>query len=106
MKCVTDFGTYDVDIFVSRYCDNGNLALQLISPTEGPFATLTVNLGKLEKGYAYVDTNNCPWAETFIREHKLGEPMGATKASGYCVYPLYVFDMDKLDNLNREREGR
>ena len=108
MICRTDFGTYDVDIFVSRYCDNGNLAIQLISPTEGPFATITVNLsaGQLPEDCAFVDTNNCPWAPDFIAEHGLGRCTCMIGASGYCTYPMYEFDVDKLDNLNREREGR
>lgn len=96
MKCVTDFGTYDVNVCTSSYANNGNLAVLLDSPTEGPFATITVNLGKLPKGFAYVDTNNCPWAETFIKENKLGTFAGATRQSGYCIYPLYKFDLTKL----------
>lgn len=104
MKCRTDFGTYDVEIFVSQYCANDNLVVQLISP-EGPFATLTVNLGKLDRGYAYIDTNNCPWAEEFIAENGLGEPTGLTRQSGFCEYPLYVFDMNKLEEANNERSN-
>lgn len=97
MKCVTDFGIYDVEIEVASYRNNSNLAILLNSPTEGPFATLTVNLGELEEGYAFVDMNNCPWAETFIRENELGEFTGTSRLSGYCVYPLYKFDMSKLE---------
>lgn len=97
MKCVTDFGTYDVNTRRTSYCNNGGLAIVLDSPTEGPFATLTVNLeSKLPANYAFVDTNNCPWAEQFIREHKLGKPTGMVGYSGYCTYPLYEFDMSKL----------
>lgn len=99
MKCVTDFGTYDVNIHKTLYRDNGNLAIVLDSPTEGPFATLTVNLvnyGKLPEGYAFLDTNNCPWAERFVKLNELGEDTGLSGASGYCTYPLYKFDMQKL----------
>ena len=39
MKCVTDFGTYDVNMHKTSYRNNGNLAIVLDSPTEGPFAT-------------------------------------------------------------------
>lgn len=98
MKCVTDFGVYDVTVSTSTYSNNGNLAILLTSPTEGPFATLSVNLHKLPEGYAYVDTNNCPWAEEFINEYKLGEPTGGSARSGYCIYPLYKFDLSKLQD--------
>ena len=98
MRCITDFGTYEVNISRSTYRNNGNLAIILDSPTEGPFATLTVNLDgpKLSKNYAFVDTNNCPWAEAFIKEHGLGKPTGTVGYSGYCQYPLYEFDLSKL----------
>ena len=98
MKCVTDFGTYDVNMHKTSYRNNGNLAIVLDSPTEGPFATLTVNLDgpKLPTNYAYVDTNNCPWAEQFIKHRNLGKPTGMVGYSGYCTYPLYEFDMSKL----------
>ena len=100
MKCVTGFGTYDVNIHKTSYCNNGALAITLDSPTEGQFATLTVNLGEfaegLTEGLAFVDTNNCPWAEAFIEEHGLGKFTGYFGRSGYCRYPLYEFDLSKL----------
>ena len=89
----TFFGEYDVTIQKKNYRDNGNLALQLWEPEEGPFATLTVNLGKkLPANQAFVDTNNCPWGEEFIEENGLGKDTGKFGFSGYCVYPLYEFD--------------
>lgn len=98
MRCVTDFGTYDVNIHKTAYRNNGALAIVLDSPTEGPFATLTVNLDgpKPPANYAFVDTNNCPWAEAFIKANKLGKPIGMVGYSGYCQYPLYEFDLSKL----------
>jgi putative membrane protein len=51
---------------------------------------------KEEIDKAFVDTNNCPWAEKFISDNKLGKPTGIKAASGYCVYPQYRFDMEKL----------
>ena len=44
-----------------------------------------------------VDINTCPWAEEFIKTNKLGIPCGVTITSGYCEYPLYIFDLDKLE---------
>ena len=39
----------------------------------------------------YVDTNNMPSAEKFIRENNLGEFTGEVEYSGFCEYPLYKF---------------
>jgi hypothetical protein len=84
--------TYEVDIFSTTYRNNGNYAVILQEKDGLPFATLTVNLyHKLPDGFAYVDTNNCPFAEEFIKENGLGEFTGQRSRSGYCEYPLYKF---------------
>ena len=89
MKARTYFGTYDVEMTKSSYSNNGNLALQLWEE-DGPFATLSVNLSKLNNEHlVYLDTNNCPWAEDFVKENNLGYPMAAEAISGFCSYPLY-----------------
>lgn len=87
------------DVYASRatYRDNDNLAVCLNEADGMPYATLTVNLGiKLPQNLAFVDTNNCPWAERFLRETGIATPMGQTASSGWCTYPLYKFDMSKL----------
>ena len=93
MKCITAYGTYNVSVEKITYKNNGNLAVQLIDEEDGcPFAMLTVNLGKkLPEGHAYLDTNNCPWAEVFVTENNLAESTGTVGFSGYCMYPLYKF---------------
>ena len=61
---------------------------------------MTVNLGDTTPNYcAYVDTNNLPDAETFIADNELGTFTGFVKRSGYCEYPLYMFNPDKLREL-------
>ena len=97
-KVETEFGTYDVSIETSKYVYGDNLAIYLITEDGEPFATLTTNLAEwtLPNDKAFVDTNNCPWAEKFISDNKLGRPTGMTGTSGCCTYPLYRFDMDKL----------
>lgn len=97
MEIRTPYGTYsDIEMEKTEYRNNGNLAIQLYSEKEGPFATLTVNLNeKLPKGYAYVDTNNCPWAREFIAENHLGVFTGEYGFSGFCSYPLYRFTEKK-----------
>lgn len=96
-KVETWFGTYDVFCTTEKYQRPNNLAIQLWEPEEGPFATLTVNLGrKLPENQAFVDTNNCPWAEQFIAQNELGVPVGDFGFSGYCAYPLYEFNLERM----------
>lgn len=97
-KVETGFGTYNVTIKTGKYLCGDNLSIELITDFAEPFATLTVNLAEwtLPNDKAFVDTNNCPWAEKFIADNKLGKPTGIKGASGYCVYPQYRFDMEKL----------
>lgn len=97
MTLTTDYGTYDVRIKRSTYHKPKNLAI-ILDCDEGPFATLTVNLEGAcpPKDCAFVDTNNCPWAEGFIAAYELGKFLGAYGYSGFCQYPLYQFDLDKI----------
>ena len=97
-KVETEFGTYNVSIETSTYYHGGNLAISLITEDGERLAMLTTNLAEwaLPKDKSFVDTNNCPWAEKFISDNKLGRPTGMTGTSGYCTYPLYRFDMEKL----------
>ena len=100
MKVKSYNETYEVNVYRSAYINNNSLAIVLRETNDMPFATLTVNLAeRLPKGYAYVDTNNCPFAEKFIAEYELGKPTGAYGYSGYCRYPLYVFDLGKIPEV-------
>lgn len=40
-----------------------------------------------------------PEMEKFIKDNDLGEFTGLTLRSGFCEYPLYVFNVDKLREL-------
>lgn len=96
---ITSYGeTHEVNVFSSHYTANNNYAVVIRTTIGEPYAVLTVNLDEvLPAGYAFVDTNNCPWAEEFITKYQLGEPVGRAKQSGFCVYPLYRFNTDKIE---------
>lgn len=102
MYKVNSFGKeYDVTVNIMEYIDGG-LALTMDYMDEDchclmPFATLTTNLGRQNYGYAYVDVNNCPWAEESIGKYGLGKFVGETCNSGFCVYPLYEFNLGKIE---------
>ena len=103
----TFYGSTDVTIETANYANNGNLAIQLWCE-DGPFATLTVNLDKKCKpNCAFVDTNNCPWAEDFLQENGIvkPDPRDIYGMSGYCTYPLYEFAPEyRLISLNKISE--
>lgn len=88
-----------VNIIITQYSDNGNLAVCLEDEYGSPYATLTVNLEFLPYGYAAIDVNNCPEAIEFIESNHLGVNTGRKIKSGYCEYPVYQFFMDTLEKL-------
>lgn len=101
----TNYGNYRVRVVCRRYC-TGTLAILLESYNGEPIATLTTNLDNgvcaaNGEEYAYVDTNNNPTAEEFIKENKLGTPTLIQSPSGYCVYPLYKFDLNRLREISK-----
>jgi len=50
---------------------------------------------------AYMDLNNCPHADTFIKLG-LAKDTGLNKQSGMCLYPLWQFKEDFLRSLGEE----
>lgn len=84
-----------------RNYSNNNTALELVCEDGIPLAVITVNLGDLlKKNMAYIDTNNCSWAEDFLVDNDFGLPTGEYKASGFCIYPLYQLDLEKIGKYN------
>ena len=89
---------------VTNYRNNDRLAIVLtvdhVEPADEDcipgetFAILTVNLpdAHCPEGHAYLDTNNCPWAVSFVEENGLGEFTGEHAVSGFCTYPLFKID--------------
>ena len=91
-------GEYEVEALRAKYSNNDNLAIILRCENGEPFSTLTVNLNqKLSPNEAFVDINNNPTAVEFIEENGLGEATGRVGFSGYCAYPLYKFDLTKIE---------
>lgn len=92
---------YPMTFNLDHYAANENLYVGLVTNTEGyyePWSDLTVNLGiKCAENCAFIDTNNngndiIDWLEA----HGLGTATGRYKASGFCVYPEFKFNMEKL----------
>ena len=83
-------------LFVSEYTVNNNLYVGL-QDEEGGLWDLTVNIGNLDnKSEAYIDVNNFPDATDIILQYKLGKVEPYIKQSGFCYYPLCIFDLEKI----------
>ena len=97
------YGTdYEVTPVVTSYAMGGT-AILLVCEDGEPFGSLTVNLGyRLPDGWAFIDTNNLRDAEKFIADNNLGTPTGIEVESGFCSYPQYRLNMERLNALSKE----
>lgn len=85
---------YNLQLFVTSYCHNGNMAIIAYSNDE-PYVDLTVNFDEtLPVQEAYVNVNGMPNIVQIIEEFATAK--GITKRSGYVEYPLYRFDLSKM----------
>ena len=92
---------YNIKKMNIRSYSNNNTALELVCEDGIPLAVITVNLGDLlKRNMAYIDTNNCPWAENFLVDNDFGLPTGEYKVSGFCIYPLYQLDLERISKYN------
>lgn len=93
MKTYKVNGT-EVIIEVSRYSNNNSLAICVSTVKGEPYAVLSVNIDEsdyIEPNQCFIDTNNCSWAETFLKENNIGKKTDKIGESGFCEYPLYDF---------------
>lgn len=83
-----------------------NISLSFTHTEDGnemPFANFTLNFGEFigVKNCAYVDTNNC-WFADEILQTGIAEDTGLTKLSGMCIYPLWSFKEEFLNAVDNE----
>lgn len=117
MKTINIEG-YDVSLHVNTYVSNKTvMALTATDVKTGePFACLSVNLGddigngsRMQYGSTFLDTNNCPGVCKALEDAGIAQPYmrfgsPVTKPSGFCEYPLYEFDMNKLSEYVPQSE--
>jgi len=86
---------------LDSYVDNGNLYVGFVTHEEGypePWSDLTVNLGiKCKANCAFIDINNngneiIEW----LYSNNIGHLTGRMETSGYCAYPEFEFNMERL----------
>jgi len=104
LELVNRFGKpIQVGLEISQYVNNGCIYIGLVIFEDGhpePYANLTVNLREGAPDFCgYIDTNNMPQLENFLVKHDLGYFTGLTQKSGFCTYPLYAFNVERLRKL-------
>lgn len=111
-------GETQVTFDIQQYMNNRAMFIGLMCNEDGyeePFGDVTVNLSVAAPNYCgYLNVNDMPDIEKFITDNDIGEFTGFTQRSGFCEYPLYLFNVDKLrelcpdgmDNLHYEMENR
>lgn len=86
---------------------NGGLEIELYCNGDPDFpdyiecwTVLTVWLRPTSGNRAYVDTNNNGESiRNWIEKNRLGKPTGRLECSGFCVYPEYEFDLERLKSF-------
>ncbi len=95
-------GETQVTFDIQQYT-NGAIFIGLMCNEDGyeePFGNVTVNFPVATPNYCgYLNVNNMPDIEKFITDNDIGEFTGFTQRSGFCEYPLYLFNVDKLREL-------
>ncbi len=69
----------------------------------GAYPILTKSFGEIIaiKNAAYIDTNNCDFADQLL-EQGIAIKTPFTKSSGFCTYPLWIFNEDVLKEIGGE----
>jgi hypothetical protein len=92
-----------MEFFRTKYNYSKTLAVIAKDDDGSPYGTATVYLeGQSEglpKDEAFVDTNNWPSVIDDLEKAGLATETEKSGASGYCVYPVMKFNLDKIKEL-------
>lgn len=92
---------YNVCFYLDKYSHLDNIYVGLYFLNEGsfePYSNITVNLdNKIPEGHGYLDVNNIDQGiiNWLVENAFISEPI-SYGFSGYCVYPLVKFNLDKI----------
>lgn len=98
-KCEINLALYSTKDFMGKEM----LTIALYAANEDGETFLTVSFGDFigMKNASFVDTNNVPFI-TELLSLGYAEDTGLSKRSGFCEYPLYLFDEDFLKSCGKE----
>ena len=96
-KLVTPYGTYNDCYFrMYKYKIDNSLCLGIYNDEDGAIVRLTIRLDTVPNNHAYLDINNCPFAEDLVEDLEIAKPTGKWIGRGFCAYPLYKFNINKV----------
>lgn len=104
----------DVSLTTDRYVHGNGLYVGMYYFDEEdqfwePWADISVNLpheALTDMNCAFIDVNNAGTLPSFLVENGLAKPTGRFGYSGYCAYPEFRFDLDKLnEHLLKKRKS-
>lgn len=93
--------TYRLGLYKTTYTNNDNLAIVVMDEdSQEQFTILTVNIMDLpENNMAAIDTNNNADLAVAVEKAGFYTNTGLPILSGYCAYPLGIFDLDRIPDL-------
>lgn len=92
--------------YFSMYVDNSNLFVGFEHYDEEwkcwePYCDATVNITGLPYLFSTIDTNdNGNKILDFLETNGFGERFGQSIPSGYCMYPVFLFNEDKIKEID------
>ena len=97
---------YTVHDFMGKEMPGLAIELDFIDEEFGEpelYEVLTVSFGEFIslRNAAYIDTNNCGFASQLL-EQGIARDTGLKKRSGFCEYPLWVFEESFLREIGGE----
>lgn len=106
MSFITEKYYKEGEFYLERtsYAVNDNLAVIAYSMSGEDYGAVTVNIpGKsLEKDEAFLDENNVPDIGEVLERIGVAKNTGEVAHSGFCTYPKYKFDLEKIDAMYKE----
>ncbi|MBD5584502.1 MAG: DUF4313 domain-containing protein [Clostridia bacterium] len=105
MKTYFTLGKEEVFLTTGIYVTTLNTSVNATCSNGEPYATLTVNLNKLEDpSLAYLNVNlfGIDVEEFFVKNGLAVKVEGREQQSGHINYPLYRLNLNKLVNYEEE----
>ena len=89
------------NLLVDSYLADGSLAILLVDKDGEPWCDLTKCLASPFSGadetHAYLDTNSYTNLKEIVKKYNLGKYTEQNISQGFCVYPLYEFNMEEVN---------
>lgn len=101
-----EYGDYTLRPWLNKYANNNQLALGFDYYVEGDdsweaFSMATINVGTVPYLYGCIDTNdNGTRMVKFLEENGFGQDTGYFMSSGFCQYPIFKFNEEKLKEID------